>query len=334
MNKVMNNNGNSNMEVNNNRNYISTDANTSTTTASTSGSGLSYADKLSLLSSMMEDFETLEIKNYFKDMVATIPDYIFTMPASTTGKYHNKQQCQKYGQLIHIFMFNSILNHLLKISMYRSSISKVERDLLRCVPLFHDAFKCGKLEDYKNKTTKVYSVHEHPKLAGEWVRKTKVQHDIPPQLKETLARLCERHSGEWTTSKYSSVVLDEPVTSLEKLVHICDYLSSRVDLTYELPPELLRLLDRSRNTNFITQQPSFEADFSSNNNNNNNTLSPEEVDNFLKKAKYCCNNAGTVMPGGNYRFHLKVATTVVNTKKVSVKQAKYIDELYKIIMGN
>lgn len=35
-------------------------------------------------------------KAYFNDMVGEIPDYIFTMPSSTSGKYHNATQCEKF----------------------------------------------------------------------------------------------------------------------------------------------------------------------------------------------------------------------------------------------
>ena len=60
---------------------------------------------------LLKDFETEIFKDYFNDMVAEIPDYIFTMPSSTSGKYHNATQCEKFGQIYHEYMFASILNH-------------------------------------------------------------------------------------------------------------------------------------------------------------------------------------------------------------------------------
>ena len=53
---------------------------------------------------LLKDFETEIFKDYFNDMVAEIPDYIFTMPSSTSGKYHNATQCKKFGQIYHEYM--------------------------------------------------------------------------------------------------------------------------------------------------------------------------------------------------------------------------------------
>ena len=130
---------------------------------------------------LLKDFETEIFKNYFNDMVAEIPDYIFTMPSSTSGKYHNATQCEKFGQIYHEYMVASILNHRLKLKGNREKYSTPEiRDCMRCVPVFHDAIKCGW-------DGSIYTVHNHPMLAAEWVRNTKVEHDIPNEYKEILA---------------------------------------------------------------------------------------------------------------------------------------------------
>ena len=54
-----------------------------------------------------------------------------------------------------------------------------------------------------------------------------------------IARMCERHSGEWTSSKRSKVVLPEPETEMEILVHECDILSSRSDIDMQ-PSDYLK----------------------------------------------------------------------------------------------
>jgi uncharacterized protein (DUF3820 family) len=99
------------------------------------------------------------------------------------------------------------------------------------VPIFHDAIKCG----WEGST---YTVHEHPMLAGTWVRESNVEHDIDEKVKEAIARMCERHSGEWTTSKKSKVVLPEPENAMEVMIHECDILSSRNNIDMR-PPEYL-----------------------------------------------------------------------------------------------
>ena len=192
--------------------------------------------KQKIFEPLSKNFETERFKLYYLDMVAEIPDYIFTMPSSTSGKYHNATQCEKHGQIYHIYMFDSILNHRLRLKMNKEKYRTLEeRDAMRCVPVFHDAIKCGW-------NGSLHTVHEHPMLAAEWVRNTKVENDIPSEYKEMIAGMCEAHSGEWTTNRRSSVVLPEPRNDMELFIHECDILASRADLDYVITDELKGIL--------------------------------------------------------------------------------------------
>lgn len=50
-------------------------------------------DKVKIFEGLLNKFETDEIRDYCADMIKEIPDYIFTIPSSTSFKYHNKTQC-------------------------------------------------------------------------------------------------------------------------------------------------------------------------------------------------------------------------------------------------
>ena len=188
--------------------------------------------KIAVFHKILNEFETDEIRLYCEDMIKQIPDYIFTMPSSTSGKFHNKTQCQKHGQIYHILMFAEILNYRLALKCNKEKFNNAaQRDAMRCVPIFHDALKCG-----TNGSS--FTVHDHPMLAGIWVRESQVEHDIDVEIKESIARMCERHSGEWTSSKRSKVVLPEPENDMEIMIHECDILSSRNNIDMQ-PPEYL-----------------------------------------------------------------------------------------------
>ena len=190
-------------------------------------------DKIAVFQPYLDKFETDQMRLYCTDMIAQIPDYIFTMPSSTSGKYHNATQCQPHGQIYHIIMFAEVMNYRLELKGNKEKFkSSIQRDAMRCVPYFHDAVKCGWNGNQ-------YSVHEHPMLAGKWVRETKVEHDIDDKIKEAIARMCERHSGQFTSSKKSSVVLPEPENAMEFFIHECDILSSRNTIDMQ-PPEYLK----------------------------------------------------------------------------------------------
>ena len=53
-------------------------------------------DKRKVFECLLNQFETDEMRNYCADMIEKIPDYIFTIPSSTSFKYHNKTQCQPH----------------------------------------------------------------------------------------------------------------------------------------------------------------------------------------------------------------------------------------------
>lgn len=190
-------------------------------------------NKKAVFKELLDKFETEEIRLYCEDMIENIPDYIFTMPSSTSGKFHNATQCLPHGQVYHIIMFGAIMNYRLALKCNKEKYNNpLHRDAMRCVPIFHDAVKCGW-------NGSVFTVHDHPMLAGTWVRDTKVEHDIDDEIKEMIARMCERHSGEWTSSKRSKIVLPEPETDMEMLVHECDILSSRSDIDMQ-PSDYLK----------------------------------------------------------------------------------------------
>lgn len=188
--------------------------------------------KVAVFQPYLDKFETDEMRLYCTDMIKLIPDYIFTMMSSTTGKHHNKTQCQIHGQIYHVLMFAEILNYILDLKYFQEKFkSPTQRDAMRCVPIFHDALKTGEKEG-------PYTVFNHPLLAGKWVRETYVEHDINDKIKEAIARMCERHSGEFSTSKRSKVVLPEPENDMEATIHMCDILSSRHNLDMDIPDYL------------------------------------------------------------------------------------------------
>lgn len=193
-------------------------------------------DKVKVFEGLLNKFETDEIRNYCADMIKEIPDYIFTIPSSTSFKYHNKTQCQPHGQIFHILMFAEVMNYVLGLEYVKEKTNERQRDCLRCTPIFHDAIKCGL-------NGSQYTVHEHPMLAGEWVRNTSVEHDVDADTKAYIARLCESHSGEWTSTKRSKTVLPKPKNDEQFFVHMCDYLASRSNLDMTYSNEVLAILD-------------------------------------------------------------------------------------------
>ena len=196
-------------------------------------------EKQKIFEPLSRNFETENIKSYFLDIVAEIPDYILTMPSSTSGKLHNAKQCRVYGKIYNVYMFDSILKNRLRPKLNKELYPTPEgRDRISCAPTLHAVIKCGW-------NGSKYTVQDHPLLAAQWIFKTKVEHDIPMEYKQMIADMWESHSGEWNKSRSGQVIMWEPRNRREFFIHECDILASRADLDYIIPDELKELLGQN-----------------------------------------------------------------------------------------
>ena len=202
--------------------------------------------KVAVFEPMFEKFENGYILEFFKEIVQFIPDAIFYKPASSSGKYHNRQQVGDYGQLIHIYMFSDILNMLLDLEYNQKKFdSSITRDLMRCVPALHDMNKYGR---YGMRT---HTTNEHPIMAAKRIAEINQQknfeHSLPEYYIQRLCEMCERHSGQWNKwrdrdfdGEVRTGTMETPQNDADILIHECDMLASRSWLIYEIPEDLMQ----------------------------------------------------------------------------------------------
>lgn len=184
--------------------------------------------KINLFQDVLDKMETEELPLYLKDMLVLIPEDSIICSSSSTGKYHNANQCKIFGNLYHSLMVFEIGNYLVGLEQNQEILDTPEkRDCVRIALILHDAIKYG-----WNHAS--FTQFTHPLISAEFVRSTSVAHDIDQTLKDYIADMIASHSGQWTTSKRSKEELPKPETFEQKLVHTCDYLSSRnnIDMTY------------------------------------------------------------------------------------------------------
>lgn len=163
-----------------------------------------FDNELSLISSD-------EVRRVTSTLVGQIPDYFWTVPASSSGKYHPEFAQGDGGLLRHTKATVKFAADLFVIFNY----SKEEQDYIISALILHDSYKYGP-------TNEGHTKFEHPKLAAEFIRK-----NAPKWYSDRVAPLVETHMGQWTTSKYSDEVLKKPETNAQRFVHLCDYLASR-----------------------------------------------------------------------------------------------------------
>lgn len=187
-----------------------------------------FKDVLSML-------EVEEMRLFCIDLLEKRDELNYTIPSSTSYKYHNKTQCQPGGQILHELMVATVMNYILGLEYIQNKFpKKLQRDCMRIAAIMHDCCKTNGGQ---------YTVHEHPILGGRFIEDCEVEHDIDTKLKKYINRLIQSHSGQWATSNRSSVILPKPENDAQFFIHLADYLSSRVNIDMTYPSEIYDLIN-------------------------------------------------------------------------------------------
>ncbi len=182
-------------------------------------------EKIALFEKEIAYIEIEDIKEFFKKAISIVPDYFFEVPAASSGKFHSVLECGFGGLVYHTRSVAKVANYLVNLQQYKSKLNEVERDCVICAALLHDCLK----HDWENKTG--FSVHQHPVLAAEFVKADERLNEIvSDEIRTIIGDAVASHSGEWTTSKRSKVILPSPQTLVQELVHLSDYIASRGDI--------------------------------------------------------------------------------------------------------
>ena len=161
---------------------------------------------------IIESIKTPEIHAMAMAMIPIVPKYFWDRPASTSGKHHPEFDLGVGGVRHHSVMVARCVDAL----CLAEDLPQEERDALIFAALYHDSVK----EGWNGPD---HTVHEHPLLAAELIRKTFPNN----KWAEFAAHCIESHMGKWTTSKYSNVILPKPEDKWQKILSHADMIASR-----------------------------------------------------------------------------------------------------------
>ena len=165
--------------------------------------------------------ENEDLREDAKTLVGDLPDYFFSVDASSSGKYHPKYAAGEGGLSRHVKSACKFAYELLSNPIIGKPYSERDKDLIIIALLIHDGLKYGKGEKEK------YTRFDHPILASEYVKENKKELKMVDEDIEKVSSAIASHMGPWNTNSYSEVVLPLPKAPMEKFVHMCDYLASR-----------------------------------------------------------------------------------------------------------
>lgn len=167
----------------------------------------------------LNNIEDEKIKQSTEIILDMLPDYFYTMPASTSGKYHPLFSLGEGGLVRHVKVASKIGEELFRNSVF-SNFDNHQKDLIRMAILLHDGFKSGK-------TYNGHTCTEHPLIMSNFILENKDNLPMTEEDSFTVSRLISTHMGPWTKDKQGNEVLRSPKEPDEIFVHLCDYIASR-----------------------------------------------------------------------------------------------------------
>lgn len=153
----------------------------------------------------------MAVKCYMEEAT---PDYFWTDGASSSGKYHPKFSQGNGGLVRHTKAVVMFAEELLRMSSY-AYMKESHKDYVIAACILHDTIKYGFTEfdktEYKN----------HARNAAEMFADYCAKNDFPTPSEYLLDAIAS-HMGQWSTDKE-----DRPFTSIDRCVHMADYMASR-----------------------------------------------------------------------------------------------------------
>ena len=186
-------------------------------------------EQLKLVQPILNTFENKDIMEFAKVLLEDLPDYIWHVGASSTGKYHPAYSLGEMGLMRHQVAVVRFLNYFLELEQYSSELTSRERDLIRLAGLVHDGRKSGSQTDYEKSK---YTKFDHPILMADVIRSFDGKYLSHDEL-ELVADTISKHMGSWNTDRRSNVVLPKPDNKFARMVHAADYLASRKSLAMD-----------------------------------------------------------------------------------------------------
>lgn len=184
------------------------------------------SQRLELFKKELGFIKNSTIKRIVEVGIMNLPEYFFTVPASSTGKYHPQYALGDGGLLRHTKGATRIANHLLGLEQYKNEFSEDERDIILSALILHDGWKQG----IKEEKTSSFTTFNHPFDCAKWIVYGKCFENLNVDYRVEVGKLIISHMGEWNKGKGNDKDLPKPTTNAQKFVHMCDYLASRKDI--------------------------------------------------------------------------------------------------------
>lgn len=182
---------------------------------------LDMKTKLDSFQKECQYIKKIEYLEDLKTLISLLPDYFFTVAASSTGKYHPSFSLGEGGLLRHTKVAVRIAYELLSNPCIGDKYTPREKDLMMIALMMHDGVKHGIPEEN-------YTRADHPLLVSKLIQENKDKLKMSEEDISFICNVIETHMGPWNTHPYTKEeILPVPKDKYQNFVHMCDYLASR-----------------------------------------------------------------------------------------------------------
>ena len=153
-------------------------------------------------------------------LINLLPDYFFSIPASSTGKYHPQFALGEGGLVRHTKAAVRFAYELLNNNCIGNVFNEQEKDLIIISIIMHDGCKSGL-------TKGEYTVANHPLIVSKLIKDNQNKLTLNEEEINLLCSMIESHMGEFNKDYRGNSILPLPQNKYQKFVHMCDFLASK-----------------------------------------------------------------------------------------------------------
>ena len=182
-------------------------------------------DRLKIFEIELDYIINPNIREFTEKALNKLPEYFFSIPASSTGKFHPSYALGDGGLIRHTQAAVRIAVELFRVDLFK--YTEDEKDMIISSLILHDGCKSG-LNHSK------YTVTEHPLVVANFIKNdSELRENLDENILKIITGCIESHMGQWTKDfKTKKDVLPRPKTKMQNFVHWCDYLASRKCLEF------------------------------------------------------------------------------------------------------
>ena len=190
-------------------------------------------DRLSIFKTELSYILNPKIKEFTEKALNNLPEYFFSIPASSSGKYHPKYALGEGGLVKHTQAAVRIAVEMFRLDIFK--YTEDEKDMIISSLILHDGYKSG----IDNSS---HTVTEHPLIVANMLRtNTDINSCIDEETLNMIIGNIESHMGSWCFDyKTKKQVLPKPKSKIQHFVHWCDYLASRKCLEFNFDVKVVR----------------------------------------------------------------------------------------------